>query len=75
MNAFYKKAMKVIALPFTLGWMGMVMWLGAKMLGLFEVVVLTPLGEQVVDAWPWMTATLAIMLVLCGAGIACSERK
>ena len=75
MNNVYKKAMKVIALPFTIGWMGMVMWLVAQMLGLFEIVVLTPLGEQVVDAWPWMTATLAIMLVLCGAGIARSERK
>ena len=75
MNNVYKKAMKVIALPFTLGWMGMVMWLGANMLGLFEVVVLTPLGEQVVAAWPWMTATLAVMLVICGAGIAHNERK
>ena len=75
MNNVYKQAMKVIALPFTLGWMGMVMWLGAKTLGLFEVVVLTPLGEQVVAAWPWMTATLAVMLVICGAGIAHNERK
>jgi len=75
MNAFYKKAMKVIALPFTIGWMGMFMWLGANMLGLFEGVVLTPLGEQVVAAWPWMTATLAVMLAICGAGIAHNERK
>ena len=67
--------MKIIALPFTIGWMGMFMWLGAKTLGLFELLVLTPLGEQVVAAWPWMTATLAVMLVICGAGIAHNERK
>ena len=36
MNTLYKRAMKVIALPFTLGWMGMVMWLGAKVLGFLD---------------------------------------
>ena len=75
MKNTYSAVMKYLAVPFTFGWMGMVMWLGANMLGLFEVLVLTPLGEQVVAAWPWMTATLAIMLALCGAGIARSERK
>ena len=75
MKTTYSTVMKYLAVPFTFGWMGIVMWTGANMLGLFEVVVLTPLGEQVVAAWPWMTATLAIMLVLCGAGIARSECK
>ena len=75
MKTTYITVAKHLAVPFTLGWMGIVMWTGAKMLGLFEEVVLTPLGEQVVAAWPWMTATLAVMLALCGAGIAHSERK
>lgn len=71
----FMKMVVAIAFPFTLGWVGIALWLGAKALGIFEVMALTPLGEQVVDAWPWMTAALAIMLVICGAGIAHNERR
>ena len=72
--SMFMKTVVAIAVPFTLGWIGIVLWFGAKALGIFDVMVLTPFGEQVVDAWPWMTAALAVMLVICGAGIAHNER-
>ena len=37
----FMKTVVAIAVPFTLGWIGIVLWLGAKALGIFDVIALT----------------------------------